>query len=92
MLRLVFEPVIDLELIFLSSQLAIKKYEETYPAFADSRECKLLKVLMEKLEEQDVDGFTDAVAEYDSISRLDQWFTNILLKIKKTINAEPDLR
>lgn len=47
---------------------------------------------MEKLEEQDVDGFTEAVAEYDSISRLDQWFTNILLKIKKTINAEPDLR
>lgn len=47
---------------------------------------------MEKLEEQDVDGFTDAVKEYDSISRLDQWYTTILLRIKKTIQETPDLR
>ena len=76
----------------LNSQIAIKKYEEMFPAFADSREAKLLKTLHDKLEESDVDGFSEAVAEYDSISRLDPWFTNILLRIKKTINAEPDLR
>ncbi|GIY58318.1 hypothetical protein CEXT_158801 [Caerostris extrusa] len=49
------------------------------------------KTLLEKLEEQDVDGFTDAVKEYDSISRLDSWYTNILLRIKKTISENPDL-
>ena len=76
----------------LNAQLAVKKYEEMYPAFTDSRECKLLKTLLDKLEEQDVDGFSDAVAEYDSISRLDPWFTNILLRIKKSISQEPDLR
>lgn len=30
-------------MVFLS-QLALEKYEEMFPAFTDSRECKLLKV------------------------------------------------
>lgn len=29
----------------LVSQLAVQKYEEMFPAFSDSRECKLLKVV-----------------------------------------------
>jgi len=36
------------------------------------------------MEEQNVDGFTEAVKDYDSISRLDQWYTTILLRIKKS--------
>lgn len=68
--------------------IALKKYEEMYPAFQDSRECKLIKALMTHLEEQNVDAFTDTVKEYDSISRLDQWYTTMLLRIKKSINAE----
>ena len=28
------------------------------------------------LEEQDVEAFTEAVKEYDSISRLDPWYDN----------------
>jgi alpha-soluble NSF attachment protein len=62
-----------------------------FPAFGDSRECKLLKNIIEKLEANDEDGFTEAVKEYDSISRLDQWFTSILLKIKKQISQD-DIR
>ncbi|XP_015783704.1 alpha-soluble NSF attachment protein [Tetranychus urticae] len=76
----------------LNAQLAIKRYEEMYPAFSDSRECKFVKGLLDKLEESDVEGFTQLVQEYDSISRLDQWFTTILLKIKKQIQQEPDLK
>ncbi|KAF4527636.1 hypothetical protein B566_EDAN016196 [Ephemera danica] len=49
-------------------------------------------VLMEHMEEQNVDGFTEAVKDYDSISRLDQWYTTILLRIKKTVSDNPDLR
>jgi len=71
----------------LNAQLAIKKYEEMYPQFGDSRECKLVKRLLERLEDNDSDGFTEVVKDYDSISRLDQWFTNILLKIKKQMKA-----
>lgn len=50
------------------------------------------QTLVEHLEEQNIDGFTDTVKEYDSISRLDQWYTTILLRIKKQHNDNPDLR
>ncbi|CAH0562040.1 unnamed protein product [Brassicogethes aeneus] len=76
----------------LNAQHALERYNQTYPAFQDSREFKLLKTLIEHIEEQSVDGFTDAVKDYDSISRLDQWYTTILLRIKKQLNESPDLR
>uniref|UniRef100_A0A8C5RWL6 NSF attachment protein beta n=1 Tax=Laticauda laticaudata TaxID=8630 RepID=A0A8C5RWL6_LATLA len=57
----------------LNAKLALEKYEEMFPAFTDSRECKLLKV-----------------KEFDSISRLDQWLTTMLLRIKKSIQGETD--
>ncbi|KAF6212322.1 hypothetical protein GE061_012844 [Apolygus lucorum] len=76
----------------LNAQQAIERYNELYPAFQDSRECKLLKVLIDHIEEQNADGFTEAVKDYDSISRLDQWYTTILLRIKKQVNDNPDLR
>lgn len=50
------------------------------------------QTLCEHLEEQNVEGFTDAVKDYDSISRLDPWYTTILLRIKKQANDNPDLR
>ncbi|XP_050724257.1 alpha-soluble NSF attachment protein-like [Eriocheir sinensis] len=71
-----------------NAKIAVEKYEEMYPAFQDSRECKLLKALTTHLEDQNVDAFTDTVKDYDSISRLDQWYTTMLLRIKKSINAE----
>lgn len=76
----------------LNAQHALKKYEGMCPSFIDSREYKLVKALIGKLEDQDVEGFTDTVKEYDSISRLDQWYTNILLRIKKSLQETPDLR
>ncbi|TSR87284.1 Alpha-soluble NSF attachment protein [Bagarius yarrelli] len=79
--------------IEIYEQLAVHKYEEMFPAFSDSRECKLVKKLLDAYEEQDVDSYTDSVKEYDVISRLDQWLTTILLRIKKTIQEdESDLR
>lgn len=145
---------------FCVFQLAIEKYEEMFPAFTDSRELKLLKVihiylflicfrhalchiimrnkwnsnsivvahvkiywslefgqkslwskysnvkniyivnksplvpvslqqkLLEAHEEQNSEAFTEAVKEFDSISRLDQWLTTMLLRIKKTIQGD----
>lgn len=52
----------------------------------------IFQVLIDHMEEQNVDGFTEAVKDYDSISRLDQWYTTILLRIKKQVNDNPDLR
>lgn len=76
----------------LNAQHALEKYAQQYPAFQDSREYKLVKTLCEHLEEQNVEGFTETVKDYDSISRLDQWYTTILLRIKKQANDNPDLR
>ncbi|KAM8904829.1 N-ethylmaleimide-sensitive factor attachment protein, alpha b isoform 1-T1 [Spinachia spinachia] len=77
----------------LNAKLAVEKYEEMFPAFSDSRECKLLKKLLDAYEEQNVEAYTDSVKEFDTISRLDQWLTTMLLRIKKTIqDDESDLR
>jgi alpha-soluble NSF attachment protein len=59
----------------------------------DSLKLKLVcpQVLMEHMEEQNVDGFTEAVKDYDSVSRFDQWYTTILLRIKKSVQENPDL-
>lgn len=76
----------------LNATHALEKYAQQYPAFQDSREYKLVKTLGEHLEEQNIDEFTETVKEYDSISRLDQWYTTILLRIKKQHNDNPDLR
>lgn len=46
---------------------------------------------MEAMEEENADAFTDAVKEYDTISRLDQWTTTMLLRVKKSI-SDDDLR
>lgn len=69
-------------------KLALEKYEEMFPAFTDSRECKLLKKLLEAHEEQNSEAYTEAVKEFDSISRLDQWLTTMLLRIKKSIQGD----
>ena len=54
-------------------------------------QAKLVKALVSAVEDQDVEAFTNTVAEYDSISRLDAWYTSILLKVKKNIPTEDDL-
>uniref|UniRef100_A0A6G1SIM9 Soluble NSF attachment protein n=1 Tax=Aceria tosichella TaxID=561515 RepID=A0A6G1SIM9_9ACAR len=76
----------------LNAQIAIKRYEEMSPAFADSRECKLLKDISSKIEARDVDGFAQVVQDYDSISRFDSWYTTLLLRIKNQIVPEDDLK
>lgn len=76
----------------LNAQHAIERYQEQCPSFQDAREYKLIKTLIEHLEDQNMDGYTEAVKDFDSISRLDQWYTTMLLRIKKQINDNPDLR
>ena len=46
-------------------------------SFCDSREAKLLDSLIEAIEEEDVDKFTNVTYEYDSISKLDNWKTTL---------------
>ncbi|XP_067293854.1 N-ethylmaleimide-sensitive factor attachment protein, alpha a [Pseudorasbora parva] len=77
----------------LNCKLAVQKYEDMFPAFSDARECKLLKKLLDVYEEQNSDAFAEAIREFESITRLDQWQTTMLLRIKRTIqDEESDLR
>merc|ERR1712007_133485 len=75
----------------LNAQHAVQKYEEQYPAFGDSREAKLVKALIKHLEDEDVEAFTAEVKNFDQISRLDQWYTTILLRIKKQMPDDNEL-
>lgn len=76
----------------LNAQHAVQRYEEQYPAFADSREAKLIKTICSEIENQDIEAFTEAVKYYDSVSRLDTWVTTLLLRVKKSLSEPDDLR
>lgn len=72
----------------IDARQALEKYQGLFPAFGDSRESKLVDTLISAFEEQSADAFAEAVANYDSISRIDQWLTTILLRIKKSIGGD----
>jgi alpha-soluble NSF attachment protein len=72
----------------VSAERAHETYNSEFPAFNGTREEKLFGQLLHATSEADIDEFTKVVQEYDAISRLDNWMTTILLRIKKQMNAE----
>lgn len=52
----------------------------------------MLQALSNHVEDQDAEAFTEEVKSYDTISRLESWYTGMLLKIKKQIPNEDELR
>jgi len=64
---------------------ALEKYKDIDPTFAVQRECKLCEAILEACEQLDVDAFTTAVANYDSMTPLDPLRTHLLLQAKKMI-------
>ena len=73
---------LDNESIGIFTQI-IDRYCNYYPIFETSRECNLLKELVNAINNNNEDEFTDAISEFDLISRLKDWQVRILLKIKK---------
>jgi len=67
---------------------ALQRYQEMDASFASQRECKFLEAIVEAADRADPESFTDAIVEYDSISKLDQWKTSLLLVVKKAISGE----
>mmetsp|Transcript_36456 Transcript_36456/g.77537 ORF Transcript_36456/g.77537 Transcript_36456/m.77537 type:complete len:296 (-) Transcript_36456:22-909(-) len=65
--------------------LAVERYCSLDPRFADSREGALLAALAKAFEEEDTDLFTERLSDYDSITKLDHWKTDILLKVKNSM-------
>ncbi|ETN76246.1 Aromatic-di-Alanine repeat protein [Necator americanus] len=74
----------------LDAQHALKRYEDASPSFADTREAKLIKDLIACLEDGNEELLTDTVKAFDKVSRLDQWHTSLLVKIKRAISKEDE--
>jgi len=64
---------------------AIDHYQQQDNTFSGTRECKFLMEIMESLNQNDQESFTQHVVKYDSLTKLDNWKTAILLKIRQTI-------
>lgn len=49
------------------------------------------KDLLAMVESSDVEGFTEVIVDFDKLTKLDNWKTSLLLRVKKTIvNEEMD--
>lgn len=71
----------------------LENYLRRYPALKDTREYKLVSRIMDNIVEENIDGLTDAVKEFDAVYKLDKWFTMMLLRIKKKVSNDlVDLR
>ena len=67
------------------------KYTSLDTTFSTTREAKFINILTDAIEAGDGEMFTGAVYEFDQITKLDNWKTNILLKIKRGITEEPSI-
>lgn len=74
---------------YVKTRMALEKYLHMDVSFSDTREYQLLKTILDCIEQQDEDAFTNAVADFDKLTRLDPLKTKLLLKVKKSI-GEPE--
>lgn len=77
---------------FLDADIAIKRYEDNFPMFGDSRQCKFAKYLLQKIEDEDLEGYRRAIQQYESITRFEHWYSTLLERIKDKFSGEPDLK
>jgi len=56
--------------------------------FPSTREAKFAHELMGACEEGDVERYTAAVFQYDQVTKLDNWKTGVLLKVKKALEED----
>lgn len=69
----------------IGASQALARFDNLDYTFADSREGKFGKQLLECVEEFDPEGFATACFEYDRISKLDPWKTGMLVRVKRSI-------
>jgi alpha-soluble NSF attachment protein len=67
------------------------KYATQDNTFSSTRESKFMFALIEAVEAGDQESFTGAVVEYDRVTKLDNWKTSILLKVKRGIEGDIDI-
>ncbi|KAF7108911.1 hypothetical protein CFC21_109270 [Triticum aestivum] len=83
-------------------QNSLERYQEIDPTFSGTREYKLLADLAASMDDGDVAKFTDAIKEFDGMTRLscifgvtafvvqDPWKTTLLLRAKNELKKQED--
>jgi len=72
----------------VGAEKAIERYNDMDVSFSQTREGKFIEEIVASVRDVNVEDFTNAVVEFDSISKLDSWKTSILLKIKQAVKQE----
>jgi alpha-soluble NSF attachment protein len=66
----------------------LEEFNDIDYTFVDSREGKFLAAIATAVETFNTDGFSDAVYEFDTITKLEPWKVTLLLKVKESIAGE----
>jgi len=74
----------------VAAKRSLESYQDMDCTFNGQRECKFLEEIITAVEARDVEAFTQYVVLYDQISKLDQWKTSMLLRIKNGIKQEEE--
>jgi alpha-soluble NSF attachment protein len=75
----------------VSARRNLQRYGQMDNTFPSTREAKFITALLDALEEGNEEAFTNVVFEYDQVTKLDNWKTAILLKIKRGLLEAPGL-
>jgi alpha-soluble NSF attachment protein len=73
-----------------SARSIFQLYEDMDLQFSGSREAMLVTRVLNAFATHDLDSFSAAVVEFDSVQKLDGWKTDILLKIKRRLEHAPN--
>ncbi|KAH9081894.1 vesicular-fusion protein SEC17 [Lactarius deliciosus] len=76
---------------YVSARRNLTRYGQMDATFPSTREAKFISVLLDALDQGDEEAFSTAVVEFDQVTKLDNWKTAILLKIKKGLQQAPGL-
>lgn len=72
----------------IGTKKAIERYINMYPNFERDRECELLQKIVKAVEDFDPSAFTNAVRDYDEITKLEDFLVPLLVKVRKGISEE----
>eukprot|EP00834_Sanchytrium_tribonematis_P001079 NODE_23_length_42016_cov_0.755803.p17 type:complete len:277 gc:universal NODE_23_length_42016_cov_0.755803:24623-25453(+) len=76
----------NLDVLLLNQKM--QEYSNMDPSFAQTREYKCIEQLSKSLEEGDSEQFSTVLRQYDQLSKLDEFKTNLLLNVKQNMEKE----
>lgn len=72
----------------VTCQRLLASFAQKDVTFPSTRESKFAQHVMDACEQGDVEAFQEAVFNYDQVTKLDNWKTGVLLRIKKGLESE----